>query len=1129
MDAQEEASRLEGRTFDVPMKADSVVVELDALNRPDDFQEIKEIILEGSPPEVKFYAVVVEEAWSKNMWRTAMELLESVLDATNKVFHGNDRLVLCCMLSTYNLALARRAPVRLLRNRADGSTGKGLARSTNPDHPESNPNDSDLPPLLKDHYFKQAEKRILDAEMVQGGHKDPRVLDAKAALAFARGKYEEAGKAFDHILQSEPNHLSARMGRARIEFSKRQFRVALTNYRHVLELAPTFLPDPRIGIGLCFWNMNDRERAKKAWERSIAVHPDSTSNTALLLLALAHLNAARDMVHPGGEEGRTEAYAVGMKHLTAAFKKDNSSSAAAGLLATHFLHLGNHSNALKLAERAVQFADTRSLISEGHFGIARVLHAQKSDKAPEQYIQARDAAPEQVLPNLAVAQAMIGVLDFPAATNIYETILRKQPRCIEALVSLAAIHTHLAFTYHSIVDSNAERKKARELYDQVLRLFAAGSKDPTDADRAVAQSARTREIAQDSALFVEIAKLWSDEPSLDRSLQAYRKSAQIRRDDVDANDEEGSVPAPVLNNVGVLEYHKGDFVGAQARFEAALSEVGHELKAANGVLSDPIDAVLTAVTYNLGVVYEAVGETDKAKDAFGKILTRHPEYIEAKARLALIAMAEKEFDPAHNLIKEALSSQPTNPEVRALYTYFLAKTDTSAKFARDFTLETLKLTKAPLRSDVYALCASGMLHYNSARESKDPSKEAVKERASKFHRSAEFYDKALKLDPHCAFAAQGLAISVAESTIGTGVDVTPSQPAMLEPAQRAKNSRDALTILLKVKESILDGSVYVNIGHCHFMRDEWERAIESYETASKRFFKGKNVNVILYLARSWYHKANKDQNYSDLRNALREAQAALLLQPTDLAIIFNIAIIQQKGIEILFELPPPRRTLAEITLALADCEESQKLFERLASDPEPHPPYARELPAQRQKYGVSLAKRSGDIIAAQQTYEATEQARVERAKQAREAERERQAEEEARRQAEIDQRALELAEQRRKMREEAELYAQTKLGMVESDEEDKKREKKAAGKKRKPKKEKREEGESTAEEDEKPKAKKRKSKAAPKSEEGEEGEPQPMDVDSDGEEAVRTGKRKTARGGKAFKSTEFISSDSEDE
>ncbi|KAK4704656.1 RNA polymerase-associated protein CTR9, partial [Phenoliferia sp. Uapishka_3] len=1107
------------RTFDVPMGNESVVVELDELNNDADFEDPINLILESRPPNLKYFVLVVEEAWHRQKWKLAITSLQNVLDSPphGGGFPREDRLVLCCLLATYNLALARRAPKMLLPAREDGTKSRSLTHSTNPDHPESMIQDPLAPPLLKEEYWRRAEHRLREAESVD--RYDKRLLDAQAALMLARGRVDDAGKLFEQILLKEPTHLMALMGRsrkqARVSFAKRSWRPALKIYQNVLALAPNFLPDPRIGIGLCFWMLGERERAKKAWERSAAVHAESSSNSALLLLALANLNASRDPVHIGGEDGRAAAYKTGMEYVKVAFKKDNTTAAAAGPLATHFLYQANYDAALKLAERAVQYADTRALLAEGHVHVARVLHAQNNDAAMSRYAESIAANPEHVVANLAIAQTLIRVVDFPAATNIFETILRRQPRCIEALVSLASIHTHLAFTYHSIADSSAERQKAKELYEQVLRLFAAG-KDPTESNRAISLSARTREISHDPDLFIEIAKLWSDENSLDRSLQAYRQSAQIRREaavDEDGEETEGSVPAPILNNIGVLEYQKGDLVSAQTRFEAALGEVGHAVSQAGGVISDEVDAVLTAVTYNLGVIYEAIGDPEKAKDAFGQILARHSEYVDAKARLALIAMKSRDMDRAHNLIKEALSSQPYNPEIRALYTYFLSQT-APPKLAQDFTLETLKLNKSNARPDVYSLCASGMLYYSQAREGKDPSKTAVNERAAKFLRSADYYNTALRLDPNCAFAAQGLAISIAEGTIGTGVEVMPTTPALLEPAQRAKNSRDALTILLKVKESILDGSVYVNIGHCHFARDEWERAIESYETASKRFFKGKNVNTLLYLARSWYHKANKDHNYSDLRSALKEAQAALELQPNDLAIIFNIAIIQQKGIEILFDLPPARRTLAEIRLALADCEESQKLFERLANDKNDHPPYSKELPFQRQKYGVSLAKRAVDTIGIQEAYEATEQARVERSRQAREAERERQAEEEARKKAEIDKRAHELAEQRRKMREEAELYAQTKLGLdVESDDEKKKKEK--GGKKRKSAKAKKEDGESSDEEDDKPKPKKKKAKA--KVEEADSGEQQ-MDVDSDGEEAVR-GKRKAARSGKAFKST----------
>ena len=99
-----------------------------------------------------------------------------------------------------------------------------------------------------------------------------------------------------------------------------------------------------------------------------------------------------------------------------------------------------------------------------------------------------------------------------------------------------------------------------------------------------------------------------------------------------------------------------------------------------------------------------------------------------------------------------------------------------------------------------------------------------------FRRSAEFYEKALGLDPLCAVAAQGLAIVTAEDALGTLGGALPPGPAPDAGPRRATNARDALEVFAKVRESTSDGSVYVNMGHCYFARDEFDRAIESVRT-----------------------------------------------------------------------------------------------------------------------------------------------------------------------------------------------------------------------------------------------------------------------------------------------------------
>lgn len=194
----------------------------------------------------------------------------------------------------------------------------------------------------------------------------------------------------------------------------------------------------------------------------------------------------------------------------------------------------------------------------------------------------------------------------------------------------------------------------------------------------------------------------------------------------------------------------------------------------------------------------------------------------AKIRQAHLLHTLNRNNEAHELLKEALASQNGNLNIRAFYTYFLIQTNLTRN-AKDFVFNTLKDFD---KHDIYSLCAAGWIHYNQARESRDASSKGSEERKRGFQRASEFYDKALMLDPFCAFAAQGLAIVTAEDALGSFTGGTSSSGAE-EAQKRIKNSRDALDVFAKVRECINDGSVYLNMGHCYYARDEFDRAIES--------------------------------------------------------------------------------------------------------------------------------------------------------------------------------------------------------------------------------------------------------------------------------------------------------------
>lgn len=585
---------------------------------------------------VAYWIKIAQEYHRRGRLDVASQLLEAGVAAFVDA-HPPSTIPLLCMLASIQMHLARSAPSKVLPS-PQMYTAKGEPKAV---------------------YFNRATAFVTQAEKI-----DPRngfVLDTKATLYLLTGKYDEAFRTYEHIIKDHPGHLLALMGKARILYIRRQFRAALKLYQSVLSASPEFLPDPRIGIGLCFWNLGDYRLARKAWERSRVINAGKPSNGASLLLGLSWLNVAREARLP--EEDRVEAYSRGIGFVQEAWSNDKTCAATAAALAGYFLTSNSKwDTVIKLAELATQHGEGRAIISEGQLAIARALHAQdKTDEAMKHYSLALEANPDQTVAALGVAQVHTLRLDYPAAINTYEKLLRKQPRCIEALASLASLHARAALQAGSssvtaAADASSDKSKARELFDQVANLFQAPeqdgkgrAKDPL-AERFYLDPTgpRVQQVATDPDLYVEIARLWTGEES-SKSLSAYRQSLQVRLDKVNSedaedayielpnNEEGGSVkyprnfPPQLLCNIGALEFTRKEYISAYNRFEHAmkLDAQRQQDAASSGKSTAEGDAVLMVVTYNLGIVMEERGMTSEAVELYEqRLLTRHPEFLE---------------------------------------------------------------------------------------------------------------------------------------------------------------------------------------------------------------------------------------------------------------------------------------------------------------------------------------------------------------------------------------------------------------------------------------------------------------------------------------------------------------------
>lgn len=157
-----------------------------------------------------------------------------------------------------------------------------------------------------------------------------------------------------------------------------------------------------------------------------------------------------------------------------------------------------------------------------------------------------------------------------------------------------------------------------------------------------------RVLAGDRDLYVEVARLWSDEGTVERSLQAWEKAAAIEEESaedleddeikIDSQDEDvkpekkDPVDPRIRNNLGVQHYNRRPLGTSGAHLSSAVEQFELALlalsKRPEGLDTPDNDAVLTALTFNAGAAYEALGEREKAKGAWEQVLRGHSEFVE---------------------------------------------------------------------------------------------------------------------------------------------------------------------------------------------------------------------------------------------------------------------------------------------------------------------------------------------------------------------------------------------------------------------------------------------------------------------------------------------------------------------
>ncbi|WVN89020.1 uncharacterized protein L203_104236 [Cryptococcus depauperatus CBS 7841] len=854
----------------------------------------------------------------------------------------------------------------------------------------------------KDFYHKEAAANLnaaANASAALGADLEEQpvtLIMGRVIHHLATGQPNLAHPLVETLLQRQPENLLALAAQARLQFARRSHEQSIQTYQKLLSLSPDMSPDPRIGLGLCAWQLGDKIRARAAWNRALEREP--TSWVCLLLLGLASLNNAREPSVSRSERVKLETEGVG--YVQKAFKLNSKSSASALALASISGHGGQVPLASKLAERAIQYADNKlhSINASAERGRLGFVAGDLADAGTYIATVKKDDPNATNIPaELALGQIAIKSGNLREALNYIEQTAKKLngkgPLEYTVLHACLLAYPHPGMPHDEVVRN---KQTARNMLKEVHNLVVNAE---TEEDWA-----RLRGIGSDVDVFVDLARLWQSE-SFDMAIESYQTALSTIADhDLETDSIDPAPPSlksiRLSNNLGALYHLQGNVETAEAMYQEALQKVA-------GQSGEEIEVLKTILAYNLGRAYEEGGDNVKAAQWYRDVLRQHPEHLESKARLAFIASSAGRHFDAHTLLKECLQSDEANIVIRAVYTNFLISIG-SIKEAYAFTTQTLKYDK----NDAWTFCALGWLHFTLGREAKGG--QELAERTKQYLRSAEAYERALHIDPTCAMAAQGLAIAMVEDSLapkGTSYGAD-------ELKVKSRLAGQTLGVFGRIKDSLAEGAINVNMGHCYFVRGEEEKAIESYDTASNAF-KGQNVSVLLYLSRAWYALANRESNFSAMAKALHYCQVAMHIQPSDRAILYNIAMIQQKAAEMLFSLEPSKRTLEELQQGLEQAKQAASTFRTLADDKFGPLPYDADLADQRARYGDGLLRRAPGEMARQEAYEGEAQARANEARRLRAEEQAKIKAAEEARQIELRTKAAQLAEERRRAQEEA--------------------------------------------------------------------------------------------------------------
>lgn len=691
----------------------------------------------------------------------------------------------------------------------------------------------------------------------------------RAVLQLAKGELGRAEKTLTEVDAFNRNSVPALLGKACAKYNSGNFREALKLYRKVFEVNPCPPPAVRLGLGYCYNKLGQARLARDALKRTLELREDCVD--AMVGLAVLHLN----------DDEVPDALAL----LKRAYDLEPFNPSVLNHLANHYFYKAQYDRAITLASRAHKHADAKAIKAESCFHMARSHHAQGDfTKALQFYHEATKNNPDYIAPQFGLGQMHLKNRDPKKAIACFERVLRAQPSNTDALKVLGHLY-----------------KQAGRTEESLKKLTAASELAPNDA-----------------GVWLELGQLQQGLPgALPGALKAYEKAAGILKRTT------SFIPPELWNNLGAIRHKLGKLETAEQAYGYAIKVASMQSDAGEGGGEAEWDARCITTHFNLGRLYEELGDDARAIAKYKGILERHPNYPGCFSRLAACEERHGCREDAMGWAQKELTIHPKRPEAWcALGNLQLAAGDLRrAEESFNSVLKSAeeeiprgydKYERRDCKKDAYA---SGQLawiqlqHAANVANASDPG--APLTAACSTTAGSERIDKAvvslksiLVAEPHNVYAANGLGVAcVAKGRL-----------------------HEARSIFTQVREASAGcDAAAVNLAQVNAALGEHATAVSLYEGACKKAPAERKLALLLLQARSHFDA----RKFPECRGALYRA---IRLCPSSHAAWHNLGLALIAAARHPDGPDAPARDVDVVAAACTDAKNALQLLRTLNPD-----------------------------------------------------------------------------------------------------------------------------------------------------------------------------------------------------